>query len=60
MGCLMEVLITGIHPGQKMLFSKPALFVDLHVMVLLIHGRIVAALIHCSVVPSVTQSCMVQ
>ena len=55
----MEVVITGIHPGQKVLFSKPALFVGLHVMVLLIHRRTVTALIHCSVVPTVTQSCMV-
>lgn len=59
MGCLVEVVITGIHPGQKMLFSKSALFVGLHVIVLRIHGRAVTALVHCSVVPSVTQSCMV-
>jgi len=55
----MEVVITGIHPGQKMLCSKLGLFVGLHVIVLLIHGRTVTALMHCSVVPSVTQSCMV-
>jgi len=55
----MEVVITGIHLGQKMLFSKPALYVGLHVMILLIRGRTVTALIHCSVVPSVTQSCVV-
>jgi len=45
----MEVVITGIRPGQKMLFSKPALFVGLHVIVLLIHGRTLTALVHCSV-----------
>ena len=58
MGCLMEVVITGICSGQNK-FSKPALFVGLHVMVLLFHGRTVTALILCSVVPSVTKSCMV-
>jgi hypothetical protein len=36
MGCLMEVVVTGIRPGQNILFIIPALFVGLHVMVLLI------------------------
>jgi hypothetical protein len=55
MGYLMEIVVTGNHPGQRMLFSEPALFVGLHVMVLLIHGRTLIALIHCSVVLLVTQ-----